>query len=579
MIKKEFLKNAVAVSAVSLTMNVIGIVFRTYLSNRVGAETMGLLQLVLSVYFPACTLASSGVYVASTRLCSEALARRDRSVTQILNRCLLYSLVFGGGSFLLLFFGAKTVAGVWLGFPKGEIPLKILSLSLPFLAASNALQGFFLSLRKATYSTVLQVSEDLSKIGATVLLFCLYLDRGPTAALCATVAGMAVGETVSFLIGYTLYRRKIPGLPLANPRQKTTCADVIKIALPCAFSAYLRSGLGMIENLLVPRGLTAYGLTEEQTLSALGKIDGMALPVLVFPAAFLAVVSKLLVPEIAAENAVGNKESNVKTSNEVLRWTLLYSIFIGLFMAVFGPDLGMVLYHDEACGRYIRILSPIIPVLYCDRVTDGIMKGYNEQLTTMRINILETVFQTLGALFLIPITGIVGYVALFCVGSTFNFALSYRALKKIGAASFPPKRELFSCLLAAGAAILPFKTVGTVIRIPLWVSVVGAAGFYLVFLREMTGKRKKTVKIHLWRDPKRKDPARIPTSAQRKEQAALRHLPPQHPKRTGEPAEKSRKNGRVRFFPDPTPGDRPRRKADDAEKTGLRREVSRKIRP
>ena len=120
--QKKFLINAVLTSGITLLMSMFGILFRTYASNRVGSETMGLLQLVLSVYYPACTLASSGIYVASTRLCTEALARRDRTNRQILNGCVVYALFFGTAAFCVLYFGANFIAERLLNHPSANLP-------------------------------------------------------------------------------------------------------------------------------------------------------------------------------------------------------------------------------------------------------------------------------------------------------------------------------------------------------------------------------------------------------------------------------------------------------------------------
>lgn len=495
MIKKEFVKNAIGVSVVSLLMSVLGVFFRTYASNRAGSEAMGLLQLVLSVYYPACTLASSGVYVASTRLCAEALAKRNRSVGKIVSGCIVYGLGFGTAAFLLLFFGADPIARFWLRFPEAEIPLKILAFGLPFLSASNALQGFFLSLRKASYSTVLQVTEDLSKIGATVILFMLFLKNGPQAALCAMVAGMAVGEIVSCLWGYALYRNRVKRHSFDGiETTRGIFGEVAKIALPCAFSGYLRSAIGMTENVLVPRGLEAWGLTPEQTLAALGKFEGMALPVLIFPATFLSVVSKLLVPEITAENALGNKSNNIKTINTVLKSTMTYSVFIGCFALIFGKETGLALYGDETCGRYLTILAPMVPILYGDRVIDGIMKGYDKQLTTMKINLLDSLLQTAGAWLLIPKTGIGGYVGIFCAGTALNFVLSFLSLKRTCGIRFPFREGIFLPLCKAIVALTPCKLLSVLAGTSPWVclslSALGYATIILWPLRKKIGKIK-----------------------------------------------------------------------------------------
>lgn len=518
--KKTFLKNAVAVSAVSLIMSTVGMLFKTYASNRIGSEAMGLLQLILSVYYPACTFASSGIYVASTRMNSEALARRDRNPKNILTACMIYSLMFGTAAFCILFFGAEPIAVHLLRHPEAVLPLKILSFGLPFLSVANGLQGFFLALRNAVYSTFLQVSEDLFKILATMLLFSAFLEKGMEAALCAMVAGMAIGEILSCLSGYVLSRGKISKYPvLGRKNSAPVLPEILKIALPCAFSAYLRSGIGMVENIIVPRGLERSGLTAEQTLSALGKLEGMALPVLTFPAAFLAVVSKLLVPELTAENALGHQDGNKKTITSVLRWTLTYGLFLSVFALLFGRELGIAIYHDPVCGLYITVLAPLLPILYCDSVTDGMMKGYNQQLASMKINLTDTVLRTCAAWFFLPLVGIPGYIVLMYASSGFNFILSIRTLLKSSGASFPFAKGVLLPGLAALASFLPMRILGTFVSVSVWLKLLAGLILYPVFLmmlsrdcsrcfREILRKRRHicpsscSVKEYLQTDPK-----------------------------------------------------------------------------
>ena len=39
---------------------------------------------------------------------------------------------------------------------------------------------------------------------------------------------------------------------------------------------------------------------------------------------------------------------------------------------------------------YIRILSPLVPVMYTDTVTDGMLKGLDQQIQSMRYNIIDS---------------------------------------------------------------------------------------------------------------------------------------------------------------------------------------------
>lgn len=58
--KATFIKNAFILTATSLLLRTIGIFFRIYMSNKVGAEGMGLYQLIFSIYVLGSTFATSG---------------------------------------------------------------------------------------------------------------------------------------------------------------------------------------------------------------------------------------------------------------------------------------------------------------------------------------------------------------------------------------------------------------------------------------------------------------------------------------------------------------------------------------
>ncbi len=73
--KSHFLskKNAFILTATSLLLRTIGIFFRIYMSNKGGAEGMGLYQLIFSIYVLGSTFATSGISTAVTRLVADEL--------------------------------------------------------------------------------------------------------------------------------------------------------------------------------------------------------------------------------------------------------------------------------------------------------------------------------------------------------------------------------------------------------------------------------------------------------------------------------------------------------------------------
>lgn len=75
--KFRLLKNAALLTVTGFFLRGLGMIFRIYISGRIGEEGMGLYQLISSVYFLFITLAQSGISVTVTRLCAQKFALRD----------------------------------------------------------------------------------------------------------------------------------------------------------------------------------------------------------------------------------------------------------------------------------------------------------------------------------------------------------------------------------------------------------------------------------------------------------------------------------------------------------------------
>ena len=74
---ENIIKSAVILTLFSLACKGIGTLFRLYLSVRIGAEGMGLYQLIMSVYTLFTSFATAGFTVAASRLIAEQLEAND----------------------------------------------------------------------------------------------------------------------------------------------------------------------------------------------------------------------------------------------------------------------------------------------------------------------------------------------------------------------------------------------------------------------------------------------------------------------------------------------------------------------
>jgi len=106
-------------------------------------------------------------------------------------------------------------------------------------------------------------------------------------------------------------------------------------------------------------------------------------------------------------------------------------------MLFFSHELGMSIYKNEETALYIRVLAPLIPVMYIDSAVDAILKGSGHQVYSMNINIIDTLTACIFALTLIPKIGIWGYVISIYATEIMNTTLSL--IKMLSVTKMRPK--------------------------------------------------------------------------------------------------------------------------------------------
>ncbi|WP_288283761.1 oligosaccharide flippase family protein, partial [uncultured Anaerotruncus sp.] len=257
---QRFFLNAMIMTATSLLMNAVGVWFNLYISGKIGAEGMGVFQLIMSVYSFTVTFAASGINLASTRLVAEEAASPNGNVKGAMRRCFGYALLFGGAASLFLFFAAPFIGETCLGSVQTVRPLKTMALSMPFIAMSCALNGYFTAVGRVAKSAASQIFEQFLKISLSIVGLTFLMPPGLEYACLAITGSGVIAEGLSFVSSLVLYLGDSRGFRRKGAPKNRLTGRLFGIALPMAMSSYLRSGLATVKNLLVPVRLQAGGL-------------------------------------------------------------------------------------------------------------------------------------------------------------------------------------------------------------------------------------------------------------------------------------------------------------------------------
>ncbi len=430
--RKRLIMNTALLTGSSLAMSAISMAFQVWLAGRIGSAGIGLYQLVLSVAFLCTTFAVSGIRFAATRLVSEELGHeRSWSVAAAMRRCFAYSLFFGLSAMAVLFSFAEPIGFLWIGDARTVKSLKLIAFSMPFLSLSSVMSGYFTACGRVWKPTVVHLGEQLITIGF-VAYFLAHSPAGDIEKNCAAVMlGNVCGDVISFVCMLLFYLTDRHSVRDYSAQKLKLTSRMLKVALPLAVSAYARSALSTLEHLLVPRGLKAAGFSADRALSGYGVIQGMVLPIVSFPACILMALAELIIPELTEAQVRGNDGDISKTVSLLIKKGLGYSSAVALVLFVFADKLGVRIYSSPEAGDYLRLLAPLIPIMYTDMVADGCLKGLGQQLWCMGINLLDALLGVLLVWQVVPVFALKGYICIIYFNECLNFALSIMRLRKV----------------------------------------------------------------------------------------------------------------------------------------------------
>jgi len=432
-------------------MRTVSVSFNVYVSNRVGAEAMGLLALVGSVFGFATTLATSGIHLATVRTVAERLERSGGAENRkCLAACLSYAAFFGTLASVLLLSFSYPIGQFLLHEVRTVRALRLLSFTLLPIALTSVLNGYFTAVRRAWKNALAQVVEQAVKISLTGYLLVIVAPKTVEGCMLAILLGGAVSESLSLVLNLALYLADRKHFRHVPPLKGGERVRVAAVAMPVAISAYARSGLLAIEHILIPRGLMAFGAGSSAALASYGSLHSMALPVVLYPAAILSSFSALLIPEVTEQQAAGNTVEIRYIAGRVYQMTFLFSIGVAGVMLCLSGELGAVLYGSSEVSTFIRALAPLVPIMYLDTATDAMLKGMGQQVYSMNVNILDAFVSVIAVWILVPRFGIWGYLITIYITELLNAALSIARLLRISA--YRPR--LFTLLVRPLAAVI-----------------------------------------------------------------------------------------------------------------------------
>ncbi len=421
----SLIKSTIYLTVAGIITKFLGFGYRIYMSKELGAETMGLYQLIMPIYFLAWSITSSGITTTISKLTSENIGKREyHKIKQFFWQCIFITIFLSTSLTLIVLANANYIAINVLNEERVIDSIKILSLAFPFMAVGSCIRGYFFGLQKSSVPAVSQVVEQIFKI---LIIFLLATNFGGL-NLTYAVVGIVLSEFISFLyVCYEYRTHKLVNTTKVNIASTSTLIIILSMSIPLTSNRILTSLLVTYENILIPLKLQEFGLTRNDSLALFGQVTGMAMPLIYFPSSLLMAISTTLIPTISRAKA----SNNIGVINSNIYKTMIFTSFSGFwaltFFVLFSKHLSFLIYKQDI-RLFILYLCVMSPFLYLQMILGGILNGLGNHITLFLNNILSSIITILSIYFLVPKLGILGFILGILISYIFVCTMNYNKI-------------------------------------------------------------------------------------------------------------------------------------------------------
>lgn len=368
--QRSVMRDTIQMTIIQFILECLSLLFQAWMTRRVEAASVGSLALVGSFFQLAAMLAGGNAMLCASSFVSKELGKPHGCPGRILRYaitfCMMLALPVSAG----ILWYAEPLSRQFLQSEGMANTVRMMALILPLGGISTCFKGYFNAVCRVTVMACCDVTEFLLRTGIQTALLLWHGASSAQQVYTNLVYGMAAGTAFTAVTLSVLYFR--------SKHSKGTSSlsfwNYVRLAIPVAFDGCLTAFLSTANDALIPMTLRQFGDSTSRALQQFGTFEGIVIPVLFFPSTILCAMSGILIPEVARANAAGNQKRVQDFTERVIALTLIFAILIAAILLRFGGVIGDWMDGRTLSGKMIRILVPIVPMIYLEIVLEALIK-------------------------------------------------------------------------------------------------------------------------------------------------------------------------------------------------------------
>ncbi len=378
-VKKTLGRSAATLAVIGIISKVIGALYRVPLTNTVGAEGMGLYQMVFPVYTVLLAFCGGGVTCAVSRVVAKYSAHGDERAARRAVKIAFVPLLIISVILTMTVVVFRDALSRLLGNGQASLCYLALSPSLLFAGGTAVVRGYFQGKNNMLPSGVSQLLEQGVKLAAGLFLARLLLRYGVRYAVFGALSGVTASEAVCALylgIRYAgsvgrrraeaVSRRRTFCRPLFEDANGMTATDgmlrreILSLSLPIMLGALVLPLTQVADSALVINLLAHGGAGRKEATSLFGLLVGPVGTLINMPTVILSSVTAAFLPALTSDLERGGDGKRITAS--VSEFVLMFVIPVTAAFMLFPRELCGALYGRGLTEEQLDIAARLLRV-------------------------------------------------------------------------------------------------------------------------------------------------------------------------------------------------------------------------
>lgn len=418
--KNPLITGTLLMTAAGVLSRIIGFFYRIFLSRTIGAEALGIYQLIGPVFSLCFALTASSIQTSISKFVGDAIGGCKDSLCgeKKARAYLILGLVLSCGLSILtgifMYFNADWIAVRFLGEARCAPLLVLLTYSLLPCCIHACINGYYYGRKNAFVPSLCQLIEQIARVGSVWIIFQITTEKGIPLTAFHAVCGLVIGECFGLLVSMSALLRE-KRLPRGSYTSDSICNSTmthafLAMVIPLTINRLSVAFSTSLENLLIPQKLQLYGYTQTDALSIYGILSGMTLSIILFPCVLTNSLSVLLLPAISEARGRSNENQIRRTTQKAIRLGLLLGFAFTILFLLTGDMIGNKLFHNALAGHFICRLAWLCPLMYITSLLNSILHGLGRPKQVLFVNLLACLIRIGMIWFFVPAYGIGAYL-------------------------------------------------------------------------------------------------------------------------------------------------------------------------